>query len=158
MTLYKAYLDEIAEREKIGLSPKPIDSGELLDEIITDIIDNKSEHRSKSIDFLIYNTLPGTTKAAHSKSRFLKDFPFFHKLTIWALKCLVGAFCSPTQTFLRPPEIIGTKYFVFLKIRRFGLFTFFIDVTFDLKIEELRLTVFYGHFSDTELKLNKETK
>ena len=73
MTLYKAYLDEIAEREKIGLSPKPIDSGELLDEIITNIIENKSEHRSKSIKFLIYNTLPGTTKAAHSKSRFLKD-------------------------------------------------------------------------------------
>ena len=42
MTLYKAYLDEIAEREKIGLSPKPIDSGELLDEIITNIIENKS--------------------------------------------------------------------------------------------------------------------
>ena len=35
---------------------------------------------------------------------------------------------------------------------------FFIDVTFDLKIEEFRLWVFIGYFSDTERKLNKETQ
>ena len=41
MTLYKAYLDEIEERKKIGLSPKPIDSGELLDEVIANIVEKK---------------------------------------------------------------------------------------------------------------------
>ncbi|GIR27048.1 MAG: hypothetical protein CM15mP41_2340 [Flammeovirgaceae bacterium] len=35
MSRFSKYLDEIKEREKIGLSPKPIDSGELLKEIIT---------------------------------------------------------------------------------------------------------------------------
>ena len=73
MSLYKAYLKEIAEREKIGLSPKPIDNGDLVNEIIANIIDNKNINRSKSLEFLIYNTLPGTTEAALFKSYFLKD-------------------------------------------------------------------------------------
>ena len=73
MSLYEAYLKEIAERQKIGLSPKPIDNGDLLNEIIANIIDNENINKSKSLEFLIYNTLPGTTKAALFKSYFLKD-------------------------------------------------------------------------------------
>ena len=73
MSLYEAYLKNIEEREKIGLSPKPIDNGDLINEIITNIVDKKSKHRNKSLEFLIYNTLPGTTEAALNKSNFLKD-------------------------------------------------------------------------------------
>jgi len=73
MSLYEAYLKNIEEREKIGLSPKPIDSGDLINEIITSIVDKKSKHRNKSLEFLIYNTLPGTTEAALNKANFLKD-------------------------------------------------------------------------------------
>jgi len=73
MSLYEAYLKDIEEREKIGLSPKPIDNGDLINEIITNIVEKKSKHRNKSLEFLIYNTLPGTTEAAFSKSYFLKD-------------------------------------------------------------------------------------
>ncbi len=73
MSLYEAYLKEILEREKIGLSPKPIDQGDLINEIISNIIGKKNKHRNKSLEFLIYNTLPGTTEAALSKSYFLKD-------------------------------------------------------------------------------------
>ncbi|MEC8100111.1 MAG: bifunctional aconitate hydratase 2/2-methylisocitrate dehydratase [Pseudomonadota bacterium] len=73
MSLYEAYLEDIADREKIGLSPKPIDKGELISEIIANIVDKKSKHRNKSLEFLIYNTLPGTTEAALKKSYFLKD-------------------------------------------------------------------------------------
>ena len=73
MSLYEAYLKNIEEREKIGLSPKPIDSGDLINEIITNIVDKKSKHRDKSLEFLINNTLPGTTEAALNKANFLKD-------------------------------------------------------------------------------------
>ena len=44
MSRFSVYLNEIKEREKIGLSPKPIDNGELLKEIITNILDNKSKY------------------------------------------------------------------------------------------------------------------
>ena len=54
MSLYKAYLEEIVEREKIGLSPKPIDSGDFMNEIIANIIEKKNKHRNKSHEFLIY--------------------------------------------------------------------------------------------------------
>ena len=73
MSLYEAYLNDIAERKKLGLNPKPIDSGELIDEIISYITDKKSNYKKNSLEFLIYNTLPGTTKAALSKANFLKD-------------------------------------------------------------------------------------
>lgn len=73
MGIYKAYLDDIAKRKKIGLNPKPIDNGDLLNEIVLDIIDKKSVTRKKSLEYLIYNTLPGTTKAASVKSNFLKN-------------------------------------------------------------------------------------
>ena len=55
MSRFSKYLDEIKEREKIGLSPKPIDSGELLKEIITHILDIKSDYHSESLNYFIYN-------------------------------------------------------------------------------------------------------
>jgi len=72
MNLYKDYLNEINERKKQDLQPKPIDNGELIKEIILNIEDEKSIYRKDSINFFIYNTLPGTTSAAHEKSKFLK--------------------------------------------------------------------------------------
>ena len=73
MSIFSKYLDEIKEREKIGLSPKPIDNGELLKEIISNILDNKSKYHSESLNFFIYNVLPGTTAASNVKSKFLKE-------------------------------------------------------------------------------------
>ena len=73
MSLYKSYLDEIETRQLQGLKPKPIDSGDLVAELIAQIRDTGHEHRAASLDFLIYNTLPGTTSAAGVKAKFLKD-------------------------------------------------------------------------------------
>jgi aconitate hydratase 2/2-methylisocitrate dehydratase len=73
MHLYQDYLAEIEERKTTGLHPKPIDSGELTAEIIAQIKDPSNEHRKASLDFLIYNTLPGTTSAAGEKARFLEE-------------------------------------------------------------------------------------
>ena len=73
MSLYATYLEEIETRKDQGLSPKPIDDGALLQEIIAQIKDPAHEHRADSLNFFIYNTLPGTTSAAGEKARFLKD-------------------------------------------------------------------------------------
>ena len=73
MNLYKNYLDEIQNRKKQSLKPKPIDDGNLLKEIISEIKDFNSEFRQDCINFLIFNTLPGTTSAAEEKSKFLKE-------------------------------------------------------------------------------------
>ncbi len=73
MSKYIKYLQEIKERKVEGLNPKPIDSDDLLSEIISQIKDKKSEHRSSSINFFIYNVLPGTTSAAKVKAKFLKE-------------------------------------------------------------------------------------
>ncbi len=73
MSLYEAYLNDIAERKEKGLHPKPIDSSELIKEIIDYVIDEKSEQRENCLEFLIYNILPGTTDAALIKSKFLKN-------------------------------------------------------------------------------------
>ena len=72
MNLYKNYLDEIKERKKLDLQPKPIDDGELIKELVLNIEDEKNIHRDDCLNFLIYNTLPGTTSAAREKSKFLK--------------------------------------------------------------------------------------
>ena len=72
LNLYQAYIKEIEERKGQGLSPKPIDDGELLGVIIGQIKDLKNEHRKASLDFFIYNVLPGTTSAAGVKAHFLK--------------------------------------------------------------------------------------
>ena len=73
MSLYSEYLDEIAKRKKLGLSPLPIENAELTSEIIEQIKDSHCEHREESLKFFIYNTLPGTTAAAGVKSEFLKE-------------------------------------------------------------------------------------
>jgi len=73
MTLYSNYLAEIEKRKNDGLNPKPIENGELLKEIISQIKDKNNVHRKDSIHFLIYNTIPGTTSAAEVKSKFLKE-------------------------------------------------------------------------------------
>ncbi|MCD9577370.1 bifunctional aconitate hydratase 2/2-methylisocitrate dehydratase [Flavobacterium soyae] len=73
MNIYKDYIQEIEERKNQGLHPKPIDSAELLSEIIAQIKDLDNEYREDSLKFFIYNTLPGTTSAAGEKAQFLKE-------------------------------------------------------------------------------------
>ncbi len=73
MNLYNDYLKEIEERKAQGLHPKPIDGDELLSEIIAQIKDVNNEYRADSLNFFIYNVLPGTTSAANVKAKFLKE-------------------------------------------------------------------------------------
>ncbi|TDP00005.1 bifunctional aconitate hydratase 2/2-methylisocitrate dehydratase [Marinomonas balearica] len=73
MSLYQEYLNEIEDRKAEGLNPKPIDGGELLSEIIEQIKDTEHKHREDSLNFFVYNTLPGTTSAAAVKAQFLKE-------------------------------------------------------------------------------------
>ncbi|MDP7152225.1 MAG: bifunctional aconitate hydratase 2/2-methylisocitrate dehydratase [Paracoccaceae bacterium] len=73
MSLYTDYLTEIETRKEQGLNPKPIDDGALLAEIIEQIKDTGNAHREASLNFFIYNTLPGTTSAAGVKAAFLQD-------------------------------------------------------------------------------------
>lgn len=73
MNIYQDYIQEIEERKTQGLHPKPIDSAELLSEIIAQIKDTANEYRADSLKFFIYNTLPGTTSAAGVKAKFLKE-------------------------------------------------------------------------------------
>ena len=74
MSLYLEYIAEIESRKKeLGLAPKPIDGEDLTTEIIANIKDNGSQYRKDSLNFFIYNTLPGTTSAATVKSAFLKE-------------------------------------------------------------------------------------
>jgi aconitate hydratase 2/2-methylisocitrate dehydratase len=74
MSLYLEYIAEIESRKKeLGLAPKPIDGAELLAEIIEQIKDEGNEYREDSLNFFIYNTLPGTTSAAGEKAAFLKE-------------------------------------------------------------------------------------
>ena len=70
---YQEYLAEIEERKGQGLSPKPIDGSDLLAEIISQIKDANNPNRKESVDFFIYNTIPGTTTAAEEKAVFLKQ-------------------------------------------------------------------------------------
>ena len=73
MSHYSEYIEEIEERKTQALNPKPIDGSELIAEIISQIKDPDNEHREQSLDFLIYNTLPGTTDAAKEKANFLEE-------------------------------------------------------------------------------------
>ena len=73
MNIYIDYIKEIKERKDQGLNPKPIDSADLLSEIINQIKDLDSSYREDSLKFFIYNTLPGTTSAAGVKAKFLKE-------------------------------------------------------------------------------------
>ncbi|MBI1288497.1 MAG: bifunctional aconitate hydratase 2/2-methylisocitrate dehydratase [Flavobacteriales bacterium] len=73
MSLYEDYLKEIEERKAQGLHAKPIDGADLLSEVIAQIKDTGNAHRKDSLNFFIYNTLPGTTSAAGVKAKFLKE-------------------------------------------------------------------------------------
>ena len=73
MSFYTAYLEEIEKRKDEGLNPKPIEDGVLVAELIEQIRDSQHEHRNDSLEFFIYNTLPGTTSAARVKAEFLKE-------------------------------------------------------------------------------------
>jgi aconitate hydratase 2/2-methylisocitrate dehydratase len=74
MSLYLEYIAEIESRKKEqGLAPKPIDGAELLSEIIAQIKDSGNQYREDSLNFFIYNSLPGTTSAAGVKAVFLKE-------------------------------------------------------------------------------------
>jgi len=72
MSIYSEYLEEIEKRKGQGLHPKPVDSAELLKVLIDQIKDGSNEHRAESLDFFIYNVLPGTTNAARGKADYLK--------------------------------------------------------------------------------------
>ncbi|GGH17496.1 bifunctional aconitate hydratase 2/2-methylisocitrate dehydratase [Pedobacter zeae] len=73
MSIYNDYIQEIEERKNQGLHPKPIDSAELLSEIIDQIKNVNNFNRADAVNFFIYNTLPGTTAAAGVKAQFLKE-------------------------------------------------------------------------------------
>jgi len=73
MNIYQDYIKEIADRKDQGLHPKPIDGAELLSAIIAQIKDIDNPNRDDSINFFIYNVLPGTTSAASVKAKFLKE-------------------------------------------------------------------------------------
>jgi aconitate hydratase 2/2-methylisocitrate dehydratase len=72
MSVYTDYLEQIEARKGQGLHPKPIEDAELVEALIAQIEETGNEHREASLQFLIYNTLPGTTSAAGAKARFLK--------------------------------------------------------------------------------------
>ncbi|MFN3211871.1 MAG: bifunctional aconitate hydratase 2/2-methylisocitrate dehydratase [Henriciella sp.] len=73
MSLYTEYLEQIEARKKDGLHPKPIEDAPLVAELIAQIKDTGNAHREQSLNFFIYNTLPGTTSAAGEKAKFLKE-------------------------------------------------------------------------------------
>ena len=73
MSTYKNYINEIQERILEGLNPKPIEGSDLLSEIIAQIKDINHKDRDASINFFVYNVIPGTTRAAGVKAKFLKE-------------------------------------------------------------------------------------
>ena len=73
MNIYTDYLKQIEDRKGQGLHPQPIDGAELLSQIIEQIKDVNNEYREDSLNFFIYNVLPGTTAAASVKAKFLKE-------------------------------------------------------------------------------------
>jgi len=73
MSKYNEYLKQIVDREANGLHPLPIDGADLMSEVTDQIKDVAHEHRKDSLQFFIYNVLPGTTSAAGVKAQFLKE-------------------------------------------------------------------------------------
>ena len=78
MNHYAQYLDEIDERSSNGLSPLPIVGKHLTEALVAQIKDEGHQHREDSLDYFIYNILPGTTDAASVKSAFLKEIILGH--------------------------------------------------------------------------------
>jgi len=73
MNTYQDYIKQIEDRKEQGLHPQPIDGAELTSAIIDQIKDLDNEYREASLNFFIYNVLPGTTSAAGVKAKFLKE-------------------------------------------------------------------------------------
>jgi aconitate hydratase 2/2-methylisocitrate dehydratase len=73
MSLYTDYLEQIQTRKEQGLHPQPIEDAALVAELISQIQDAQNEYRAESLNFFIYNVLPGTTSAAGTKAQFLKE-------------------------------------------------------------------------------------
>ena len=73
MNIYLDYIQEIEDRKAQGLNPKPIDGAELVSVLINQIKDVNNQYRDESLNFFIYNVLPGTTSAASVKAKFLKE-------------------------------------------------------------------------------------
>ena len=73
MSLYTDYLEQIQTRKGQGLHPQPIEDAALVAELISQIQDAQNEYRTESLNFFIYNVLPGTTSAAGAKAQFLKE-------------------------------------------------------------------------------------
>ena len=132
MSLYTEYMQEIETRKnELGLHPKPIDSAELLSEIIAQIKDTSNQYREDSLNFFIYNTLPGTTPAAGVKSQFLKeiilgqeqvaeitpDFAFellSHMKGGPSIKVLLDLALSDNQQVAKPAaEVLKTQVFLY---------------------------------------------
>lgn len=63
MNMYSAYLEEIERRKKQDLKPKPIDDGPMVEQLISQIIDIDNPFRKESLDFFIYNIIPGDRKS-----------------------------------------------------------------------------------------------
>ena len=73
MNSYNNYQNQILKRKSEGLNPLPIDGEDLMSDVIELIKDEGHEHREDSLNFFIYNVLPGTTSAAALKAEFLKE-------------------------------------------------------------------------------------
>ena len=71
LNLYKAYIKEIEERKGQGLHPKPIDSAELLSEIIAQIKEQTTQIEKSVCTFLsiIHCQVP---RVQPDKSKILK--------------------------------------------------------------------------------------
>ena len=79
MNTFSDYLQEIEERSKQGLSPKPIDGAELLAEIIGQIKDANHPNRAISLDFFIFNITFGIRKSFNILLQF-REIPIkFHQ-------------------------------------------------------------------------------
>ncbi len=131
MSLYTDYLAEIKERKNQDLHPKPIESGELLSEIISQIKEMDHKYRKDSLHYFIYNTVPGTTSAAGVKAKFLKEIilgevvvneipPAFafellsHMKGGPSVKVLLDlALASDTDTALSAAEVLKTQVFLY---------------------------------------------
>ncbi len=96
-SLYAAYLEEIENRRKHGLHAKPIESAEMVEVLIAQILDAEHPQRADSLRFFVTNTLPGTTSAAGVKARFLKEL-------------IVGA-----QTVPEIPRALAFEYLAHMK-------------------------------------------
>ena len=112
-------------------SPKPIDDEALANEVISQIRDTENKHREDSLNYFIYNMLPGTTGAANAKAKFLKeivnkefsleeissDFAFellSHMKGGPSIEVLLDlALCSEETIALKAGEILKTQVFLY---------------------------------------------